>query len=103
MATGPEHYKEAERLLEEALKAEAQLRNGGGVAALPSGLREAAQVHATLALAAATGLADYVPDSGKLMTDKTEWFAAASRASLNREAERAELAELAAEDKDGVL
>jgi hypothetical protein len=103
MATGPEHYKEAERLLTQAALFESQLIQGGGVPADPRSLREAAQVHATLALAAATGLADYVPDSGKLMTDKTEWFAAASRASLNREAERAELAELAAEDKDGVL
>lgn len=53
--TGPEHYREAERLLEQA----ASWEDGGAFFAVDSGIKydlAAAQVHATLALAAATAL-----------------------------------------------
>lgn len=43
--TGPEHYREAERLLAEA---------HGGISVHADNARAEAQVHATLALAAAT-------------------------------------------------
>lgn len=47
--TGPEHYREAERLLKSA--SDNFLRTGK-----PGSALEAAQVHATLALAAATAI-----------------------------------------------
>ena len=52
--TGPEHYKEAERLLSDA--EENHAHQGSGDPATPD-LLATAQVHATLALAAATALA----------------------------------------------
>jgi hypothetical protein len=59
--TGPEHYSEAERLLTEAAAIEV---SDDDPASLPYVAR--AQVHATLALAAATALnptgEDFVPD-----------------------------------------
>lgn len=54
--TGPEHYREAEKLL--AL--DENLRESGGD---PGDMLFAAQVHATLALAAATALIDETPRS----------------------------------------
>jgi hypothetical protein len=83
--TGPEHFQEAERLLEAAGQAGRLL----GEAA--RACREAAQVHATLALAAATALSRWSPESGFLTPDRTEWYHVASRGNLDREAERAEM------------
>lgn len=58
MATGAEHYLEAERLLERALSADAVKGQRNNVAeAVTHIMLEAAQVHATLALAAATAMA----------------------------------------------
>jgi hypothetical protein len=109
MATGPEHYREAEKLAAQAdewLNADYGWK-GNLTAAERLAYRNsdlaAAQVHATLALAAAAGLSGHVPGTGMLMPDKTEWYSVASRAKLNKDAERAELAELAAEHKDGAL
>ncbi|MBO0802378.1 MAG: hypothetical protein J2P25_04805 [Nocardiopsaceae bacterium] len=66
MATGPEHYREAEALIGHAEKAED--RGADDVAAL--NLRYA-QVHATLALAAATAISrtDDMP-----VHDGDEWL-----------------------------
>ena len=66
MATGPEHYREAERLLYlaqgEAWPAAAQL----------------AHVHATLALAAATALSTAGGDQQLPAKDRTAWLDTAS-------------------------
>lgn len=70
--TGPEHYKEAERLLEfadrrvsETWAAETGEQKADVIAA--------AQVHATLALAAATALpADYVGSQAARLIEWTE-------------------------------
>jgi hypothetical protein len=60
MASGPEHYREAERLL--------------GVAEEPEVIRLAeAQVHATLALAAATALPAAQRYVGTAGGDDREW------------------------------
>ena len=69
---GPQHYLEAERLLKSA--AANFLRNGKAGSAL-----EAAQVHATLALAAATAMAAPVDDdlAGFTVEDRDAWYAAA--------------------------
>ena len=71
--TGPEHYREAERLLEEQ----------GGCRAeehpcpfCVHGTTKA-QVHATLALAAATALG-HLTESGPLSADRQAWIATAS-------------------------
>lgn len=81
MATGPEHYVEAERLLGEAdhwldadIEWEASLaRRAGDLAA--------AQVHATLAAAAATALGSQrADDHGMFAEDGNAWLAAASAA-----------------------
>lgn len=81
--TGPEHYLEAERLVAET---EAAIREGAAKGAVhldaalevsPSALA-AAQVHATLALAAATAYAavkDYCGDESR---DPREWSAVTS-------------------------
>lgn len=53
MASGPEHYAEAERLLDQA---EVDARDPMRKYAEDANLIAAAQVHATLALAAATAL-----------------------------------------------
>ena len=51
--TGPEHYREAERLLGDASRAD-------GIIVMPNPQAlAAAQVHATLALAAATAVNDF--------------------------------------------
>lgn len=75
--TGPEHYREAERLLEEAATETPQ----AAAVTLSS-----AQAHAALALAAATALAGgtlYAPDGemivgGMSKKDEQAWMAAAS-------------------------
>lgn len=79
MATGTEHYQEAERLLRE------------------QGKLAAAQVHATLALAAATALGR-VTDGGPTSADRSAWIAAASEHPAMklriREAEAADLRDM---------
>jgi len=67
MATGPEHYQESENLAEQA--ARAADKGAEGVARLLIGL---AQVHATLALAAATaGLDAHEGPGGGSATGRT--------------------------------
>jgi hypothetical protein len=68
--TGPEHYREAERLLNAAEK------HGVGGAA---GTLAAAQVHATLALAAVTALA--ADPDGMHIKDISAWNVAVGGAS----------------------
>lgn len=67
--TGPEHYAEAERLIEEANHV------GHEDAARGDGIIAAAHVHATLALAAATALNDH--DSGTPLPEWHHWRVAA--------------------------
>ena len=83
MATGPAHYREAERLAEQA---DAVMdADYGWMASLNSqerlqrrvALLADAQVHATLALAAATALADYT-GCGMTEGDHQAWYRAAS-------------------------
>lgn len=75
--TGPEHYREAERLLELACHSKETTYEGAN----PEADRDiaAAQAHATLALAAATALS--APDRGAtnvaVRTDRRAWDAAA--------------------------
>ena len=75
MTTGVEHYREAERLLATA---------GETVSTAPMGSwsrqnqLDAAQVHATLALAAATAMQHCNPGSGMLQDDRAAWLRAAS-------------------------
>jgi hypothetical protein len=84
MATGPEHYREAEQLASQAdewmdadwgwkAKLTAEERLAYRTADLG-----AAQVHATLALAAATALIDGKPRSGSF-DNYREWAAAAGQ------------------------
>ncbi|WP_367139779.1 MULTISPECIES: hypothetical protein [Streptomyces] len=61
--TGPEHYREAERLLQMSLEA-------GWPREEMVGLFAEAQVHATLALAAATALVDETPRSDSFSEDR---------------------------------
>jgi hypothetical protein len=51
--TGPEHYREAERLLDTATDNDGDIQTDDGMTA---NILTAAQVHATLALAAATAI-----------------------------------------------
>ncbi|MFI9340017.1 hypothetical protein ACIG0D_01875 [Streptomyces sp. NPDC052773] len=73
MPTGPEHYREAERLLKGC-------QNSCGALVIEDGTAEvlaAAQVHATLALAAATAMGapvDGEGDSGLPPRDAKAWF-----------------------------
>lgn len=66
--TGPEHYREAERLLTVGVGQRGSDTDRICVAA--------AQVHATLALAAATALSD--PNDGMPVPDWTAWNQAAA-------------------------
>lgn len=59
--TGPEHYREAEQLLTDAFSSKLTTYEGENPEA--DRLIAAAQVHATLALAAATALIDETPRS----------------------------------------
>ncbi|MFD9630142.1 hypothetical protein [Streptomyces violascens] len=72
--TGPEHYREAERLLTEAAAEGAE----GTYFVRPESLA-AAQVHATLALAAATALIDSGGGTGMPIDDYHAWAKAASQ------------------------
>jgi hypothetical protein len=74
--TGPEHYREAERLLAESQTIHRP--NDEGHCEADRTIAEA-QVHATLALAAATALNDNATDAGGLpLEDFTAWAEAAS-------------------------
>jgi hypothetical protein len=73
MMTGPEHYEEAERLL-------ATVKGTGYGDEMARDRLAAAQVHATLALAAATALGapvDREADSGLPPEDARAWYFAA--------------------------
>lgn len=67
--TGPEHYREAERIVRHA--------QGQEIEAAAVTLADA-QVHATLALAAATALND--AQGGMTIRERREWVAAAGTA-----------------------
>lgn len=69
MASGPDHYREAERLIEEANRVGHHDPQRG------DGILLAAQVHATLALAAATAINCANDDVPRL--DWAHWTAAA--------------------------
>lgn len=71
MATGPDHYRTAEDLLVQADELAAEY--GGEAGQM---LIAAAQVHATLALAAATALVDDKPRSDSFATYR-DWQKAA--------------------------
>jgi hypothetical protein len=71
--TGPEHYREAERLLD---MAHHWTYGDGGDATVGGALAAEAQVHATLALAAATALVDETPRSDA-MSEYRAWQQAA--------------------------
>jgi hypothetical protein len=94
--TGPEHYQHAEMLLDlasnEDFDTEAERSR-----------HVAAQVHATLALAAATALVDY-HSNGMTEGDQTAWYRAASEqpeyARRRREERAAEAAEFEAAGPD---
>ena len=95
--TGPDHYREAEKILEQT-SLEDHYRNYH---------LQAAQVHATLALAAATALSHYSPETGLTDADRRAWYVAASEGPGEKQrqreakaAELAELAEFAAEDRE---
>ncbi|MFF6904558.1 hypothetical protein ACFY9Q_01280 [Streptomyces sp. NPDC012389] len=79
--TGPQHYREAERLL-----AEARHEGADGVAYVRLENIAAAQVHATLALAAATavdtGVNAFRDDINS--ADVEEWAAAMHRPEASR-------------------
>ena len=66
--TGPEHYREAERLLAET---------NGGSRLNSAALRADAAIHATLALTAATALGHLV-EGGPMGADRKAWIATAS-------------------------
>ena len=70
--TGPEHYREAERDLDAACRASDKGRNEDAVF-----WHQSAQVHATLALAAATAVSDHgvmpVPDADAWITAASAW------------------------------
>lgn len=73
MATGPEHYREAEQLLSQAA---CDFLSEG---IQPTHAFAAAQVHATLALAAATALNDHSHDEGGMpLEDYDAWVKVAA-------------------------
>ena len=69
--TGPEHYREAERLLIDAA--------GEFITEVGAAMAAVAQVHATLALAAATALnrTEGQPSRDAQVRDAQAWFVAA--------------------------
>ena len=97
--TGPEHYREAERLIKQANG----IMDGFPGDTYAQTVAEA-QVHATLALAAATALVDY-HDNGMTEGDQLAWYKAASEQPAHyarrREAEQAEAAEFAGDPDFG--
>lgn len=76
MATGPEQYREAERLAE---RAHHFTYGDGGDPITGAALAAEAQVHATLALAAATALNDHShAEGGMRLEDYDAWHHVAS-------------------------
>ena len=73
--TGPEHYAEAERLLASARDLREPRPDAGWMENEISAIQRQAQVHATLALAAATALASHDEYDSP---DHQAWHAAAS-------------------------
>lgn len=73
MASGPRHYRDAERLLEQAYRC-----TGEKDVALMQAYATAAVGHGLLALAAATALADAGAEAGMPLPDYNEWITAAS-------------------------
>ncbi|MFI9079173.1 hypothetical protein ACIGW8_22335 [Streptomyces sioyaensis] len=74
MTTGPEHYREAERL---AGRAHHFTYGDGADPVTGAALAAEAQVHATLALAAATAMGapiDGEPDSGLPQREAEAWY-----------------------------
>ncbi|MFJ6566556.1 hypothetical protein ACIQNU_03995 [Streptomyces sp. NPDC091292] len=70
--TGPEHYREAERLLGQATDNDGDVQTDDR---MTTNILAAAQVHATLALAAVTAGQQVRP--GKPSADRDAWAAAA--------------------------
>lgn len=71
--TGPEHYKRAEGLLDQLRRAHASMTSTVTAERAAAVMAEA-QVHATLALAAATALNDRDPNEGGMpLDDFNEW------------------------------
>lgn len=68
--TGPEHYQKAEALLEQLRKAQASMTSVSPEKT--AAVTAEAQVHATLALAAATALVDETPRSDS-MSEYRAW------------------------------
>lgn len=75
MATGPRHYREAERLLD---KAHQYTYGDGADVATGQALATEAVGHALLALAAATALSDSGSDGGMPIADYEAWCTAAA-------------------------
>ncbi|MEY9937326.1 hypothetical protein [Streptacidiphilus sp. MAP5-3] len=74
MATGPEHYRTAETLAE---RARHFTYGDGADPVVGAALAAEAQVHATLALAAATAMSatiDQDPDTGLPPADANAWY-----------------------------
>ena len=72
--TGPEHYREAERHLQWS----AEVISDKDVAEAADWHQKQAQVHATLALAAATALGREGEGQTQPSMDRTAWFSAAA-------------------------
>lgn len=93
--TGPEHYCEAQDLLDTARRASDRGRDEDAAF-----WQREAQVHATLALAAATALNGFSVE-GSPQADRQAWYEAASEGPAEkqrvREAREAQMAEFAAD------
>ena len=76
MATGPEHYREAERLMSMCVGSDGNPPPFGEPAL--DAYMQLAQTHATLALAAATALMTATGDSAPAEQDSEEWRRVAS-------------------------
>lgn len=81
--TGPEHYRQAEELLGQLRKAQSSMSSSVSPERVAAVMAEA-QVHATLALAAATAMND--AESGMSIPDYQEWDKAAG-AKANKPAD----------------
>jgi hypothetical protein len=95
MATGVDHYLEAEQNLDRAASASDRGRPDDAAFWMQSAL-----VHSTLAQAAATALSHYNPSTGFVEADQRAWYHAASEGPGEkqrvREARAAEQAEFEA-------
>lgn len=98
--TGPEHFREAEM----HLKWSTEVLGDEDIAEPAGWHQRQAQVHATLALAAATALGRWT-ESGMPQPDRMDWWRVASGDPAERqrtkEAKAAEAADLRASDADG--